>query len=207
MRQMSAVVRPVTATAALLCAVLMLSACSSGSSISSGNGQGFISGDGSTVVLAPDERQPAPEVSGTTLQGDELALTDFAGDVVVLNVWGSWCAPCRAEAATLQEVSDEFTERGVQFVGINTRDDQADAKAFERNFGITYPSLVDPDGQLQLRFRDSLPPTSIPSTLVIDREGRVAARVLGPTSYLQLKGLVEDVAAESQPSQAGTASS
>lgn len=194
-----AIRRSVKALVALVCTVLTLASCSSGAQFSSGDGQGFISGDGSTVVLDPSDRDDAPDVSGPTLQGDDLALADLSGEVVVLNVWGSWCAPCRAEAETLQELSDEFANQGVQFVGINTRDDEAKAAAFERTFGITYPSWVDPDGQMQLAFRDSLPPTSIPSTLVIDREGRVAARVLGPTSYLQLKGLVEDVAAEREP--------
>ncbi len=142
----------------------------------------------------------APAVSGKTLQGEDLALSDFAGDVVVLNVWGSWCAPCRAEAQTLQKLSDKYAKDGVQFVGINTRDDNANAQAFERNFGISYPSLSDTDGRLQLEFHDSLPPSAIPSTLVIDRQGRVAARVLGPVTYSQMTGLIDDVAGESKPS-------
>jgi peroxiredoxin len=86
---------------------------------------------------------------------------------------------------------------GVRFVGLNTRDQQAAALAFEQRFGITYPSLVDESGELQLAFRDSLPPNAIPSTLVIDRDGDIAARVVGPTTYSQLSELVGDVAAES----------
>jgi peroxiredoxin len=86
---------------------------------------------------------------------------------------------------------------GVQFIGINTRDQEAAAKAFEESFDITYPSFVDPSGEIQLAFRDTLPPNSIPSTVVIDREGRVAARIVGPTSFRQLTDLVDDVASES----------
>lgn len=178
--------------------VLLLAGCTDASSgVESGGGQGFVSGDGSAQVIAAGDRAVAPEVSGTTLDGQPLALSDFAGDVVVVNVWGSWCAPCRAEAEALQQVYLDNKHDGVRFVGLNTRDQQAAALAFEQRFGITYPSLVDENGELQLAFRDSLPPNAIPSTLVIDREGAIAARVVGPTTYSQLSELVGDVAAES----------
>lgn len=177
--------------------VLLLAGCADASSdVESGGGQGFVSGDGSAQVIAPEDRTAAPEVAGTTLDGEPLALADFSGDVVVVNVWGSWCAPCRAEAEALQQVYLDHRQDGVQFVGLNTRDQQAAALAFEERFGITYPSLVDENGELQLAFRDSLPPNAIPSTLVIDRDGDIAARVVGPTTYSQLSDLVGDVAAE-----------
>jgi thiol-disulfide isomerase/thioredoxin len=182
---------------AALCAMtFVLGGCTSDSGIESGDGQGFVSGDGTARVLEPAERQPAPDVVGTTLTGDEVSLDDYAGEVVVLNVWGSWCAPCRAEAPALQEVYSENRKDGVSFLGINTRDQDAAAMAFEENFDITYPSLVDENGELLLAFRDSLPASAIPSTLVVDREGRIAARVLGPTTYSQLTELVEQVASE-----------
>jgi len=149
-------------------------------------------------VINPADRVAAPDVSGTTLDGDQVALSDFAGKVVVLNVWASWCGPCRGEAPALQEVAKVTASKGVQFLGLNTRDDVAAAKAFDARYKITYPSLVDADGQLQVQFRDSLPPSAIPSTLIIDRNGRVAARILGATTYSQLKGLVDDVAAEAK---------
>lgn len=190
---------PVTRGAGIaLGLLLLLTGCTDASSgVESGGGQGFVSGDGSAQVIAPADRTVAPEVSGTTLDGEPLALSDFAGDVVVVNVWGSWCAPCRAEAEALQQVYLDQKQDGVRFVGLNTRDQQAAALAFEQRFGITYPSLVDESGELQLAFRDSLPPNAIPSTLVIDRDGDIAARVVGPTSYSQLSELVGDVAAES----------
>lgn len=188
------------ALAAIVFVVLLLvalAACTgSASDVESGGGQGFVSGDGTAQVVEPDDRSKLGEVAATTLEGEALSLDDFAGDVIVMNVWGSWCAPCRAEAPALQQVSDDTKNDGVQFVGINTRDQEAAAIAFEKNFGITYPSLVDESGELQLAFRESLPANSIPSTLVIDRDGRVAARVLGATTYSQLTDLVDQVASE-----------
>lgn len=190
---------PVTRGAGIALGLLLfLTGCTDASSgVESDGGQGFVSGDGSAQVIAPADRTVAPEMSGTTLDGEPLALSDFAGDVVVVNVWGSWCAPCRAEAEALQQVYRDQKQDGVRFVGLNTRDQQAAALAFEQRFGITYPSLVDESGELQLAFRDSLPPNAIPSTLVIDRNGDIAARVVGPTTYSQLSELVGDVAAES----------
>ncbi len=108
-----------------------------------------------------------------------------------MNVWASWCAPCRAEAPTLAEVSTQLAPKGVSFVGIDTRDSTPTAKSFVQKFGLTYPNIVDPDGQVQLLFGDSLPPQAIPSTVIIDREGRVAARALGRVDAATLRGLVE----------------
>ena len=111
--------------------------------------------------------------------------------MVVLNVWASWCAPCRAEAPTLAALSAELEGTGVQFVGLDTRDSDVPARAFVERFGIGYPNVIDPDGRLQLLFGDSLPPQAIPSTLVIDPEGRVAARALGKVSESSLRGMIE----------------
>jgi len=169
-------------------AVLTLSACSSGTPSSD---SGFVAGDGSIVVVAPDQRKPAPDVRGTTLDGSTYSLADHRGEVVVMNVWASWCAPCRAEAPTLAEVSTQLAPKGVSFVGIDTRDSTATAQSFVQKFGLSYPSIVDPDGQVQLLFGDSLPPQAIPSTVVIDRDGRVAARALGRVDAATLRGLVE----------------
>ena len=177
--------------------LLVLGGCTGDADVQSGNGQGFVSGDGSALVIDKDERTAAPDIEGETLDGGRLALADLAGDVVVLNLWASWCGPCRAEAPTLQEVYDESRGDGVAFVGLNSKDQEAAARAFEQNFGITYPSLVDQSGELQLAFRDSVPASSIPWTLVIDRDGRIAARVLGATTYSELTGLVDQVASES----------
>ncbi len=187
----------VCVAAVLAAPLLTLAGCTGGGAqVDSSGGQGFVAGDGSAQVIDKADREAAPDLAGTTLNGDDLALSGFTDDVVVLNLWASWCGPCRAEAPALQQVSVDQAKQGVQFVGINSRDETPNALAFERNFGITYPSLVDQDGQLQLAFRDTVTPTSIPWTLVIDRDGLIAARILGPTTYSALSDLVDEVASE-----------
>ncbi|RMB62353.1 TlpA family protein disulfide reductase [Tessaracoccus antarcticus] len=173
----------------------LVSACSgTGGGTGPDGSVGFEGGDGSILVLPPDERQVAPELSGETLEGDPLSTADYAGKVMVLNVWGSWCAPCRAEAPALVAAAEQMPE--VQFIGINTRDnDPAPAQAFVRAFGVEYPNLYDRDGSLLLGF-GQVPPKAIPSTLVIDEQGRVAARILGELSTSTLVGVVEDVTAK-----------
>ena len=158
--------------------------------------QGYVSGDGTTTIVAQSERKPAPDLTGTTLDGQPFALTDHLGEVVVLNVWASWCAPCRAEADDMQAVAAEFEGKGVQFVGLNTRDSQAAAEAFVDRFALTYPSVVDTDGTRQLLFHETLPPAAIPSTIVIDRAGRVAGRAIGEVDRSRLLGMIEPILAE-----------
>lgn len=185
--------------AAVMAAGLLLAACSDSPEEPASQPvgeQGFVAGDGSLVVLPEADRQPAPEVAGPTLDGGELSLAQFKGRVVVLNVWASWCAPCRKESPDLQQVWEETRDEGSQFLGIDTRDSDAAANAFVANYGLTYPHLIDTDGRKQLGFSDTLPPQSIPSTLVIDRSGRVAARALGVVTAANLRGLLEPLLAE-----------
>jgi thiol-disulfide isomerase/thioredoxin len=160
---------------------------------SSGNGQRYVAGNGTVQVIEPPDRKPAPELTGTTLDGSSFSLAALRGNVTVVNVWASWCSPCRAEAPGLQKVSTELATQGVRFVGIDTRDTNDNAKAFERHFGITYPSIVDQDGALLLRFKETLPPQAIPTTLVIDKDGRMAARALKPLTEEQLRELIRSV--------------
>ena len=183
-----------TLIAALAAVVVLTGACTGDSDGSNSDGSvGFTQGNGSVLVLPSDDRQGAPTLSGTTLDGDEIALSDFAGQVVILNVWGSWCAPCRAEAPALVAAAKDMPD--VQFIGLNTRDlDPAPAQAFVRAFDVEYPNLYDPNGELLLGF-GQVPPKAIPSTLVIDESGRVAARMLGEVTTTVLKGVVEDVRA------------
>jgi len=162
--------------------------------------QGYVSGDGAITIVAEADRVPAPELTGATLDGGTFTLSDHLGEVVVLNVWASWCAPCRAEADDLQAVWSQVQGGGVQFVGLNTRDSQAAASAFVDRFGVTYPIVLDTDGSKQLLFHESLPPAAIPSTLVIDAEGRVAARAIGEVDRSALLGLIEPLLA---PAAAG----
>lgn len=157
---------------------------------------GFVGGDGTVTLLPFDQRRPAPAISGTTLDGKPWASpTDSGRQVIVYNVWGSWCAPCRAEAPALVAASKR-TAGTATFVGINTRDlDQAAPRAFVRAFEVPYVNLFDPDGALLLAFEGQLPPSAIPSTLLVDPDGRVAARIIGETTEATLVGLIEDLAA------------
>lgn len=159
---------------------------------------GYIQGS-SVTTISPADREPAPEFGGPILgeDGSEFDLAEAKGEIVVLNVWGSWCPPCRKEAPALQAVHEELADEGVRFVGVNTRDpNTTDAVHFEEEFGITYPSVVDTDGRRLLAFRDTLPPNAIPTTLVIDRDGNLAARVLGEVTDTTLRELIGDVLAE-----------
>lgn len=158
--------------------------------------KGYISGDGTLTLTARAERKAAVDFSGTTLEGKRFDVADHRGEVVVVNVWGSWCPPCIAEAPALEKVARATSADGVQFVGVNTRDQEAAARAHQRRFGVSYPSIDDQGGRVLLAFRGTLPPTAIPSTLVLDRQGRVAARVLGEVSATTLRGVVDDVLAE-----------
>lgn len=169
-------------------ALLLLTACTSAASET---GSGFVAGDGSLVVIDEPRRLPAPDISGTTLEGTAFRLADLQGSITVLNVWASWCAPCRAEAPILEKVWRAEQDNGVAFVGLDTRDSDPAAVSFIRKFGITYPNVIDRDGALQLRFSDTLPPQAIPSTIVIDAQGRVAARALGKVSESTLLGMID----------------
>jgi len=162
----------------------------------SGDGKGFVSGDGTIERVALDQR-PAPlTLNGTTLQGTPWKVADAVDKVLVLNVWGSWCGPCVAEMPHLQQVWSQVSSAGkpVQFMGINYRDGAETAKAFLRVNKITYPSLADDGGRTLLALRGKANTT--PTTLVLDRRGRIAARVSGPVTVATLMGLVKDVLGE-----------
>ena len=181
------------ATAAVL-AGLVLGGCGD-SSLSSGGEQGFVSSDGVVTVLdSADRETPVGEVAGETVDGEPVDLTDLRGEVVVVPVWGSWCGPCRKEAPMLAEAARDLEDDGVRFLGINNRDyDQASARRFAEGFDLPYDSIYDPDGNTLLSFRGTLPPLAVPSMVVIDEEGRVAARMLGEVERSTLYGGVEDV--------------
>jgi thiol-disulfide isomerase/thioredoxin len=147
--------------------------------------------DGGVLTIVPVEQRKEPvELAGTTLTGSRLDLSTLRGKPVVLNVWGSWCGPCRKEAADLQAASTELSGQAA-FVGIATRDDKASALAYERKFKITYPSLFD-RGDLLLALRGAVSAQSPPVTLVLDDQGRIAARYVGPVTRLTVVGMVED---------------
>lgn len=182
----------------LLLAGLLLVAvagCSSGGGADQGRkGQtNIVTGGGTVSIFAAGERKAAPEVKGETLDGTQWSLADQRGKVVVLNVWGSWCAPCRKEAPELVAASRELGA-STMFVGLNTRDlDKAPARKFVKEVGITFPSVYDPTGKQLLGFRGQVSPRAIPSTLVIDAQGKVAATVVGAVTTKTLVDVVNDV--------------
>jgi thiol-disulfide isomerase/thioredoxin len=181
-------------------AVLALGACGAGGNDGSGtsNGGNIVQGSGAITHVPKEDRQPAPELSGLSTHDEPLELTDYRGDVVVLNVWGSWCGPCRAEAPNLAAVAEATADQGVRFLGINTRDsDKRNAQSFDEGFGITYPSFYDPKGRLILEFpKNTLSPQGIPSTIVLDRDGDIAVRALKPLTEEELWAMIEPVMAE-----------
>ena len=150
---------------------------------------------GADGLIAVAERQPLPSLTGTTLDGKPLDVASFRGEVVVLNFWASWCPPCREEAPALLEVATQTAELGVQFVGVNIKNDKAEALAFERKAGVTYPSLHDQPGELLLRFRRVVPQTP-PTTLIVDRQGRIAGFFAGAVRISDLLPPVQAIAAE-----------
>lgn len=190
--------RAVLATAGAAVAALALSACGSGGTSGGSGSTNFIAGSDGIDTVKKGERSAAPDLSGTTIDGTKIDVAAYKGKVVVVNVWGSWCPPCRAEAPNFVKVAKDTAGKGVQFVGINTRDTSTGpAQAFEKSYGVTYPSLYDPTGKLMLRFkRGTLNPQAIPSTLVIDRDGKIAARTLQALSEDKLREMLDPVLAE-----------
>ena len=177
--------------ACLICVAVALSACAAGRGTPTAT-------DGVVEIISVEDRREVKPFTGELLDGGRFDSASLAGKVIVYNVWGSWCAPCRTEAAVLKQVSDETQELGVRFVGINVRDNDAAARAFEDNYGIEYPSITtDTSSDAVLAFGPALPPSAVPSTLIVDTEGRLAARIVGPTDYSTLTTIVTETAAES----------
>jgi thiol-disulfide isomerase/thioredoxin len=143
-------------------------------------------------VLPVAKRTVTPTLAGTTLTGSHLDIVDLRGHVVVLNVWGSWCDPCRAEAPDLARLSAETKPEGVRFAGVDVRDNSAAGAAFEREYGITYPSIFDGNETAMLGFRPWIP-IATPTTYVLDVKGRVAAEFFGRTRYADLQPVVQQI--------------
>jgi thiol-disulfide isomerase/thioredoxin len=191
--------RRAAAGALVLAASLALAACDSGAigqNTPASNGQSFVSGSAGTTVYGASTGPAVPRVSGTTLGGQKLVLAQYHGYVVVMNFWGSWCTPCRAEAPVLASLSHHFTGSGVRFLGVDIRDSPTTAQAFLSDFHISYPSLNDPGDVIALDFQSTVPPAGIPTTLVIGRDGRISARIIGEVSYPGLRGLISRAMAQ-----------
>jgi thiol-disulfide isomerase/thioredoxin len=174
--------------AALLILALSLTGCSGGGTSSSE--ESFVSGDGSTTFIKVSDRKIAPAISGLTLSGNQYIYSK--DKVAVVNVWASWCAPCRAEAPTLAALASKYTD--VAFIGILTRDNPATAEAFQRRFKLPYPTIID--DSILIGFKGSLPANAIPSTVILDKKGNVAARISGTVTVAGLSNIIEKVSNE-----------
>ena len=162
-----------------------------------GDNKNYIAGDGTVTEFALDQRPGFEAWSGATESGFGLDSQALEGKVVVMNWWYAACAPCRAEAPDLANLHREYNPEGVEFVGVNVRDSAATALAFDRNFGVEFPSVMDANsGAVSLAFTGVVSPSAVPTTLVIDRDGRVASRILGRVDPSILRTLIETVLAE-----------
>lgn len=175
-----------------LCAVVSIAGCSATETSSAGTDTGYVSGNGQTTLIGSADRGEPIAISGTTLEGDQLDVASWRGSPVVVNLWASWCGPCRTEARALETVYQQFKDQDVKFLGLNTRDGLEAAKAFTKRFETGYPSIQDQDGQLTLAF-GNLGPAATPSTMILDSQGRVAARILGPVTEAELRAVLTAV--------------
>lgn len=187
---------PVTAVVRILMVtsfVALVAGC--GGPKTDGTQGGYVSGTGDNkiVQIAPADRKKAPIIAGQDLEGHPISTADWAGKTVVVNLWGSWCPPCRKESPALDAVARAMKTKGVEFIGIAVREDAKNTLAFDRKHDISYPSISDTSGAQVLGFAKSLPSAAIPTTWIIDAEGRVAARIIDATTESTLTGLIQDV--------------
>ncbi len=183
----------------VLAATAALTACSDGADTvagqaKAGDGKGYVAGDGTIEQIAPADRSTTITVRGKTLEGAPVDSSTYRGKVVVLNTWGSWCPPCNAEAPGLQRTWAALKGKDVQFLGIDVREGAAAGLAFQRKFAITYPSVAWDGGSVLLQLKGKASAT--PTTLVLDRQGRLAARISGEASGSTLSDMVKQVLAE-----------
>lgn len=170
---------------------LLAAGCTLGTA--SADGGGFVAADGTTDIAA-DARQQAPDVTGPTLDGSQLSLADLDGPIVV-NFWASWCGPCAQEAPHLAALAEQYGPKGVSVVGVNVRDTVVNAEAFEREYGIDYPSWDDESAQIASQF-GALGPAGLPSTVLIDTEHKVASRIFGAVTARQIAPRLDGLLAE-----------
>lgn len=195
-------VRPLVALMALALAAA-LTGCAQedtlAESYGTGDGQNYVAGDGSVTEIAEENRGDPVTFSGTTETGETVTSDDYAGHPLVVNYWYASCAPCRVEAPDLEAAYEKYAPDGVGFLGVNVRDGADTAAAFRTTFGISYPSVIDVEdrtGGLLLAFSGYVSPTTVPTTLIVDAEGRVAARVAGRIDPSIFDALLDRVVAE-----------
>ncbi|MDO5495625.1 MAG: TlpA disulfide reductase family protein [bacterium] len=186
--------RPLAALAAASAAALLLTSCASIGRPEGSAGAGYQAGDGSFATWSAEERGAPVDLTGQSYEGTQIDLAEWRGDVVVMNFWYAACPPCRKEAPDLVDLAEEYPE--IHMLGVNPRDDAGTAQAFERTFSIPYPSLWDQDASGVAAMQGLVPLQAMPTTVILDREGKVASRILGQADPTILRGLVDDVLAE-----------
>ncbi|WP_018135085.1 TlpA family protein disulfide reductase [Acaricomes phytoseiuli] len=191
------------ASLAAVAAVATLSGCTTDDPLAdqarAGDNKNYIAGDGSVSEYAEGQRSEPLTFSGTLLDGTQVSAQGLRGEVAVLNFWYAACAPCREEAPDLEALYQEFKPQGVEFFGVNIRDEKATAESFIRSFNLTFPSFLDKDGAVLLSVASFVPPAAVPTTLVLDREGRVASRILGLAEKSTLRALIASAVGDGQP--------
>ncbi len=192
--------RKLLAALAISALVLTTSACANDSladQFRSGDNKNYIAGDGTVTEFALGSRPKAADWSGVTESGEALSSNQLDGVITVMNFWYAGCAPCRIEMPELIELQTEFLPEGVQFIGVNVRDSAETSLAFARRIGMNFPSVMDAKtGSVVLGFTGVVTPQAVPTTLVIDAEGNVSARVLGRIDKGILTTLVKTVIEE-----------
>ncbi|ROS26270.1 thiol-disulfide isomerase/thioredoxin [Cellulomonas sp. PhB150] len=180
-------------------AAVLLAACTSAASggrTPDGTEAGYISGDGTVATWEVAERGEPVRLVGKDFTGTDVDTGDWAGDVVVVNTWYAACPPCRVEAPDLVAAAEDYAAEGVRFIGVNGTDDAGSAQAFERQFNIPYPSIHDADGTAIAALQGQIPVEAVPTTVVLDRQGRVMARIIGRVDPSTLRELIDTALAE-----------
>lgn len=194
--------RPPSAAAAGLAAGLLVGAlvgCTptiTGGWDEGGEETGYVSGDGSVTTWEAEDRTGPVDLAGTDFAGEPVDVADWRGDVVVLNTWYANCPPCRAEAPDLVALAEEYADAGVHLLGINSTDDAGAAQAFERTFSVPFPSVHDADGSAVAALQGVVPVQAVPTTVLLDRSGRVAARILGTLDASIVRTLLDELLEE-----------
>lgn len=180
-------------------AVILLAGCTaaaSGGRTGDGAEAGYVSGDGTVSTWLAGERGEPVRLMGKDFVGADVDTGAWVGDVVVINTWYAACPPCRAEAPDLVAAAQDYASQGVHFIGVNGIDDAGAAQPFERNFKIPYPSIADADGTAIAALQGRVPVEAVPTTVVLDRQGRVTARIIGRLDPTTLRALIDEALAE-----------
>ena len=202
MRMMRSAGRPlVLAIAVLVVAVLALSSlagCATRPATTDGDDESSYVSDDASVTTWDAGSRPGPiDLVGTDFAGQPVDTAAWRGDVVLVNTWYASCPPCRAEAPDLAEIATEFQDLGVHTIGLNFTDDDGAAQAFERTFSLPYPSIRDTDGTAVASLQGTVPVQAVPTTVLLDSDGNVAARILGLADPSTLRTLLDELLAES----------